>query len=44
MIREFRDGPPAPCGGPVDIERFDRRRQAVEFADIFHAALASARG
>jgi len=44
MVREFRDGPHAPCGGPVDIERFDRRRQAVEFADTFHAALASARG
>jgi len=43
MVRCFRDGAPATCGGPVDIERFDRRLQAVEFRALFRAALATAR-
>ena len=44
MVSRFRDGAPAPCGSPVDIERFDRRRQAAVFADTFRAAVAAARG
>jgi len=42
MLRDFRDGvPPGP--GAVDIERYDRRQQAGEFARVFRMALAAAR-
>ncbi len=36
-LREFRDAEPAPHA-PVDIERFDRRLQAGEFARVFRQA------
>ena len=43
MLRAFRDGTAAPAPGPVDIERFDRRRQAEQFADVLRMAVARAR-
>jgi glycosyltransferase involved in cell wall biosynthesis len=43
MVREFLAGMAAIKSSPVDVERFDRRRQAGEFAGVLHAALAAAR-
>jgi hypothetical protein len=31
-VRQFQAGTLLDWGGPIDIERFDRRRQAGEFA------------
>jgi glycosyltransferase involved in cell wall biosynthesis len=42
MLREFRDGVP-PQSAAVDIERYDRRLQAGEFARVFRMALGAAR-
>jgi glycosyltransferase involved in cell wall biosynthesis len=43
MLRGFRDGTGAFSSTPVDIERFDRRVQAGQFADVFRMALARVR-
>ena len=43
-VRDFRDGTDHSDGGPVDVERFDRRTQAREFAVVFRTALGLARG
>ena len=43
MLRAFRDGRPLPSAAS-DVERYDRRRQAAEFAAIFRRALADAAG
>jgi glycosyltransferase involved in cell wall biosynthesis len=42
MLREFRDGRAPAFGGAIDIERFDRRRLAGEFAEVFRQALHAA--
>ena len=42
QLRAFRDSKSAPHA-PVDIERFDRRAQAGEFAQVFRDARARAR-
>ncbi|HTA90730.1 MAG TPA: glycosyltransferase [Polyangiaceae bacterium] len=42
MLREFRDGSPV-AQPAIDIERFDRRVQARQFADVFRAAVEQAR-
>jgi glycosyltransferase involved in cell wall biosynthesis len=42
MLREFRDGKAPAFSGAIDIERFDRRRLAGEFADVFQQALGVA--
>lgn len=44
MLRAFRAGAAPTTSAPVDVERFDRRRQAGQFADVFRAAVARARG
>jgi hypothetical protein len=44
MLRAFRDGTAAAAPAPVDIERFDRRRQAGQFAQVLEMAVAIARG
>jgi hypothetical protein len=41
MLRAFRDDAAAPHA-PVDIERFDRRVQAAQFAQVFRDAKALA--
>jgi len=41
MLQAFRDGV-APAHEPVDIERFDRRAQAAQFAAVFRSAHALA--
>jgi len=41
MLRAFADGTAAPHA-PVDIERFDRRVQAAQFAQVFRTAHAQA--
>jgi hypothetical protein len=43
MLRTFCDATPSEHA-PVDIERFDRRVQAAEFARVFHRAAALAQG
>jgi len=43
VLREFRDGVFAAESSPLDIERFDRRLQAGQFAEVFRAAQAVAR-
>jgi glycosyltransferase involved in cell wall biosynthesis len=43
MLSRFRDGVPAAPAVPVDIERFDRRLQAGQFAEVFRMALAGVR-
>jgi glycosyltransferase involved in cell wall biosynthesis len=43
MLRTFCDATPSEHA-PVDIERFDRRAQAAEFARVFHSAAALAHG
>ncbi len=42
-VTRFRLAPQVPASRAIDIERFDRRRQAVEFADAFRLALGIAR-
>jgi glycosyltransferase involved in cell wall biosynthesis len=42
LLVRFRDGTLDPSA-PLDIERFDRRLQAQQFADVFRAARAAAR-
>jgi glycosyltransferase involved in cell wall biosynthesis len=42
MLKGFRDGEATPFGGAIDIERFDRRRLAGEFAEVFRQALRAA--
>ena len=44
MLRAFRDGSAAAAPAPIDIERFDRRRQAGQFAEVLAMAVAIARG
>jgi glycosyltransferase involved in cell wall biosynthesis len=41
MLRAFRDAAPT-NHAPIDIERFDRRAQAAEFARVFQSAKALA--
>jgi glycosyltransferase involved in cell wall biosynthesis len=41
MLRAFRDGT-TPAHTPIDIERFDRRAQAGQFAEVFRSAHALA--
>lgn len=41
-LRAFRDSTPT-VHAPLDIERFDRRAQAAQFADVFRSACADAR-
>jgi len=43
MLRGFRDGDQF-LSKPIDIERFDRRLQARQFADVFRATIAGVRG
>jgi glycosyltransferase involved in cell wall biosynthesis len=43
LLRGFRNQEP-PSYAPVDIERFDRRLQAAEFAAVFREARAAAQG
>ncbi|HEY4158054.1 MAG TPA: glycosyltransferase [Polyangiaceae bacterium] len=43
MLSAFRDGADAPTCAPVDIERFDRRVQAGQFAALFRTTLAEIR-
>ena len=43
MLRAFRAGTAPRTSAPVDVDRFDRRRQAGQFADVFRAAVATAR-
>ncbi|HWZ89079.1 MAG TPA: glycosyltransferase [Polyangiaceae bacterium] len=43
MLRGFRDGTTALFAPPIDIERFDRRLQAGQFADVFRTAVDRAR-
>jgi hypothetical protein len=38
MLRSFRDGSSALSSAPIDIERFDRRLQAGQFAEVFRMA------
>jgi glycosyltransferase involved in cell wall biosynthesis len=42
MLRAFRDGTAPKASSPVDVERFDRRHQAGQFAEVFRSAVASA--
>jgi len=42
-VRRFRSDPNARHDGPIDVERFDRREQAGEFASALRTALALAR-
>jgi glycosyltransferase involved in cell wall biosynthesis len=42
MLRAFAAGS-VPAVSPVDVERYDRRRQAGQFAEIFRRAVAEAR-
>jgi glycosyltransferase involved in cell wall biosynthesis len=41
-VCRFRDGTLPAATDPLDIERFDRRLQARQFADVFQAAVAAA--
>lgn|GEM_PF-955187 len=43
-LREFRDGSYRLEQQPVDIDRYHRRALAGQFADVFRAAVARARG
>jgi hypothetical protein len=43
-LRAFRDGEISTRANAIDVEPFDRRRQAGEFADVFRAARDRARG
>jgi hypothetical protein len=40
----FRVGAAPKTSSPVGAERYDRRRQTAQFADVFDAAVAAARG
>jgi glycosyltransferase involved in cell wall biosynthesis len=42
MLREFAAGG-VPVANPIDVERYDRKRQAGQFAEIFRRAVAEAR-
>jgi len=42
-VRRFKNDPNASHDGPVDVERFDRREQARQFADALRTALSTAR-
>jgi glycosyltransferase involved in cell wall biosynthesis len=44
MLRDFRAGVAPLTTAPVDVEGFDRQRQAGAFADVFRAAAVLARG
>jgi glycosyltransferase involved in cell wall biosynthesis len=44
MLRAFRPGAAPKTSAPVDVERFDRRRQAGQFAEVFRSSVAMARG
>jgi glycosyltransferase involved in cell wall biosynthesis len=44
MLRAFRDGGFPVSSEPIDIERFDRRRLAGQFAQVFRQALRAATG
>lgn len=41
MLSDFRAGKHPVSSKPIDIERFDRRAQAGQFADVFRMALAA---
>jgi len=41
MLSDFRAGKHPVSTKPIDIERFDRRAQAGQFADVFRMALAA---
>jgi glycosyltransferase involved in cell wall biosynthesis len=40
LLRRFRAGTLPAASQPVDVERFDRRLQARQFAEVFRAAQA----
>jgi len=42
MVQRFVDGASPTHSSPVDVARFDRRRQAAEFADVMRSAVRSA--
>ncbi len=42
LLSRFRDGSLQTVSEPVDIERFDRKLQAGQFSDVFHAAQIAA--
>jgi glycosyltransferase involved in cell wall biosynthesis len=44
MLRAHRAGVAPTMSTPVDVERFDRRQQAAQFADVFRAAMSTSRG
>jgi glycosyltransferase involved in cell wall biosynthesis len=43
MLREFRAGAAPRTSAPVGVERFDRRIQAGQFAEVFRSAVTTAR-
>jgi len=44
MLRAFRAGTAPRTTAPIDVDRFDRRIQAGQFADVFREAVARAAG